>query len=875
MKILYLDCGMGAAGDMLTAALLELLPDPDSFIDKLNSIGIPGARFARESSIKCGITGTHMSVTVNGTEEDESITGNNPSAHGHVTDRHDHDAERHEHHHGRNVSDIEHIISKLDMPETAKADAMSVYRIISDAESKVHGVPVTDIHFHEVGTLDAIADITAVSLLMNEIAPDETVISPIHVGSGHVNCAHGTVPVPAPATALILKNIPAYGGSIEGELCTPTGAALLKHFADRFGSMPPMKTSAIGYGMGKKDFPQANCLRAMLGETAETGSVENHSADSDDTVLELSCNVDDMTAEAVSFAMDRLFDGGALEVYTAPIGMKKSRPGTLIRVMCRESERENIIRLLFKHTTTIGVRETVTRRHILDRKIESIATPYGEVHRKISHGYGVSRMKYEYDDLSRIAKENDLSLADTTRLVERYAPEEEKDIRPQKASTGSGSSDTPADQELSETEQTELAEKKQRLEKYLKNLESVAVAFSSGVDSTFLLKTAHDVLGEKAAAVTAFSPSFPSREFEEARTFCEKEGIRHLIVEADVLSNEDFVRSPENRCYICKHDLMSKIIAAAEESGFSYVAEGSNMDDLGDYRPGLAAISELDVKSPLKEAGLTKKEIRILSKETGLSTWDKPSFACLVSRIPYGERITNEKLEMIEKAEQALLDLGLTQVRVRIHGDPQQGFIARIETEPSDFDKIISPGISEHISQYLKSLGFLYVTLDFGGYQAGSMNLNIKKDIEIKIFDTLPESASNIRKDVFIREQSFSEEFDDIDKTATHLVAFQNGIPAATCRIFEDNSDLPGGVSDDLTFILGRLAVRKEYRGKGLGADIMKKAEETAASKGAKTLKLHAQLQAKPFYEKLGYKPFGDMDREENTPHIWMQKTLV
>ena len=222
-----------------------------------------------------------------------------------------------------------------------------------------------------------------------------------------MKCAHGILPVPAPATAYILRDVPIYGGEIQRELCTPTGAALLKHFAARFGVMPMMKTQAIGYGMGKKDFPRANCVRAMLGETV----------DRTDTVLELSCNVDDMTAEAVGFAMDRLFEGGALEVYTVPIGMKKSRPGTLIRVMCAEQDREKILGLLFRHTTTIGVREYVTRRYVLDRCVETVQTPYGEVRRKAVTGYGVSRAKYEYDDLSRIAREQNISLNEAKALL--------------------------------------------------------------------------------------------------------------------------------------------------------------------------------------------------------------------------------------------------------------------------------------------------------------------------------------------------------------------------------------------------------------------------------------------------------------------------
>ena len=214
--------------------------------------------------------------------------------------------------------------------------------------------------------------------------------------------------VTAPATAFILQGVPTYGGGVKGELCTPTGAALLKHFVKRFGDMPVMKTHAIGYGMGKKDFESANCVRAMFGEG------ENKT----DTVIELSCNVDDMTAEEIGFAMDRLFEGGANEVFTIPIGMKKSRPGTLIRVMCKEQDREKMLHLIFKHTSTIGVREMPTHRYILDRWIETEETPYGEVRRKISSGYGVSREKYEYDDLAKIASEQALSIEEVKNLLE-------------------------------------------------------------------------------------------------------------------------------------------------------------------------------------------------------------------------------------------------------------------------------------------------------------------------------------------------------------------------------------------------------------------------------------------------------------------------
>lgn len=262
-----------------------------------------------------------------------------------------------------------------------------------------------------------------------------------------------------------------------------------------------------------------------------------------------------------------------------------------------------------------------------------------------------------------------------------------------------------------------LHEKKQFLESYLKELGSIVIAFSSGVDSTFLLKTAKEALGDKVIAVTARSCSFPARELEEAIAFCKTEGIEHIIVDSEELSIEGFRQNPKNRCYLCKRELFSKIREIANEKGIPYIAEGSNLDDNGDYRPGLIAVAELDVKSPLRKAGLTKEEIRKLSKEMGLPTWDKQSFACLSSRFVYGETITEEKLSMVDKAEQKLLDLGFHQVRVRIHGN-----IARIEIEKTEFIKLLQPEIAEEINAYLRQLGFLYVTLDLGGYKMGSMN---------------------------------------------------------------------------------------------------------------------------------------------------------
>lgn len=399
MKTLYLDCGMGAAGDMLTAALIELLPDPDAFTQKLNSLSIPHVKYIKEPSVKSGITGTHMTVQVDGHEEDEHMHDHD---HGH-----DHE-EGHHHHHHSGMHDIEHIVHGLNVPTMVKLDIIAVYKLIAEAESYVHGKPVDQIHFHEVGTMDAVADVTAVCMLMHELDPDEVVVSPVHVGSGQVKCAHGILPVPAPATAYILRGIPIYGGKIQGELCTPTGAALLKYYADRFGDMPVMKVDAIGYGAGKKDFEAANVVRAMIGDTEGKK----------DIILELSCNVDDMTAEDISYAVNKLFEMGAREVFTVPVGMKKSRPGTLISVICTLDTKEVMVSTLFKYTTTLGIREVKTDRYVLARRIETVDTPLGKVRRKVSSGYGVRRTKYEHDDLTRIADEKGMSIDEVRKLIE-------------------------------------------------------------------------------------------------------------------------------------------------------------------------------------------------------------------------------------------------------------------------------------------------------------------------------------------------------------------------------------------------------------------------------------------------------------------------
>lgn len=432
MKTLFLDCSMGAAGDMLTAALAELLSDPDAFVEEFQALGIPGVRMKKNSCRKMGITGTKITILVDGEEEycdRHEHEGCMSDTHKHeecMSDTHEHEGcmsgthehDKHVSHEHHTLQDMEKLVYGIhDLPLQVKDDILSVYKLLADAESHVHGVPVTQIHFHEVGDMDALADITAVCMLMHKLAPEKVAVSPVHVGCGHVHCAHGILPVPAPATAHILKGVPIYGGSIKGELCTPTGAALLTYFADTFAEMPLMSVEKIGYGMGTKDFTQVNCIRAMLGETMEK-NLSDIADESQDKIVELLCNLDDMTAEAIAFAMECILEAGALDVYTEAIGMKKSRPGTILHVLGRPQDRERLIHVIFLHTTTLGIREQVMRRWVLHREILEQETEYGTVRYKRSWGYDVERIKYEYEDLVRIAKAENKSIEEIKKILE-------------------------------------------------------------------------------------------------------------------------------------------------------------------------------------------------------------------------------------------------------------------------------------------------------------------------------------------------------------------------------------------------------------------------------------------------------------------------
>ena len=425
MKTLYIECNMGAAGDMLMSALYELLEDKQGFLDTMNGLGLPGVRVEVAPAVTSGIAGTHMKVAVHGEEEDEHLyhyehdhghhhDHHHPHDHDHHHD-HDHPHEHEHHHHHDHPHDHEHhhhhhatpghiagLIDHLPLPEEVRTHAKGVYDAIAQAEAKAHGCPVGEVHYHEVGALDAVADVAGVCYALYLLKPEKIVVSPIHVGSGTVKCAHGIMPVPAPATAALLAGVPTYGGQVQGELCTPTGAALLAHFAQSFGPMPVLSVEKVGYGLGARQFEQANCVRAFWGENQEGGNGE---------IVELVCNIDDMTGEALAFAAERLLAAGALDVYTTPGTMKKGRPGQVLTVLCEPGMEQNLAQAILCHTTTNGLRVRRCEKYFLTPGSKTVETPWGAVGIKTAEGFGVCHAKPEYEDAAALARSHGLPLS--------------------------------------------------------------------------------------------------------------------------------------------------------------------------------------------------------------------------------------------------------------------------------------------------------------------------------------------------------------------------------------------------------------------------------------------------------------------------------
>lgn len=367
MKKVYFECNMGAAGDMLCGALLDTVDKNKraEIVEKINSVGFPNAKISAVDDVKRGLVGTKFNVYV---------TAQN--AHSHTS-----------------ISEVFEIINTLNFEECVKNDAKSIYKIIADAESAAHGISVADVHLHEVGMIDAIVDIVSFCFIKKELEIEKIYASLITVGYGSVKTAHGIMNVPAPATAAILADVPIKGGDIEDELCTPTGAAILKYFCTDFSVLGDFEYDCVGVGNGTKDFERANCVRAFVGN-----------CDSDD-VCELRCQIDDMTGEEMGYAINKLLALGALDAYVQNIVMKKSRPAFLLTVIVNRIDKSLFIRQIFKHTTTLGVRILECERYRLSREIKE----HEKVRVKRSSGFGAEKIKIEYDDIAKFADENNLS----------------------------------------------------------------------------------------------------------------------------------------------------------------------------------------------------------------------------------------------------------------------------------------------------------------------------------------------------------------------------------------------------------------------------------------------------------------------------------
>ena len=433
MRIAYLECFSGISGDMFLGALVDAGVSPQLLQDRVAALGL-GAKLEISRVMRSGISATKVDVWIDGEKDmpreeywakQEASQSHDHHDHGHG---HDHDhvhLQEHHHSHGessragapaphkhehshRGLTEIRKIISAAQISESAKKTAISIFEALGSAEAKIHDVPVETIHFHEVGAVDAIVDIVCAAVGVEALAVDEIVCSSLNVGGGTVKCAHGTFPVPAPATVELLKDAPVYSANVQAELVTPTGAAIVKTLAKRFSAFPEMKVEKSAYGAGSRDFPgHPNVLRIVIGEVAAKMTAKTQS----DTISVLEANLDDLNPQVFGYVMDRLLDEGALDVFGVPVQMKKSRPGTLLTVLCKPEDEDKLTQLVFSETTTLGIRRREESRQALARRWESVRTEWGEVRIKIASMNGtVTNYAPEYEDCRRIAAEHHVPL---------------------------------------------------------------------------------------------------------------------------------------------------------------------------------------------------------------------------------------------------------------------------------------------------------------------------------------------------------------------------------------------------------------------------------------------------------------------------------
>lgn len=424
MRIAYLDCFSGISGDMFLAALIDAGLSPQLFEETVAGLNI-GAHLEISRVNRSGITATKVDVVMNGEKDSPSeARASAPHHHSHPRqhhhDAHHHESRLHDHPHGRALAEIRDIIHHSAITDSAKTTAIAIFEKLGAAEAKIHNVPTDQIHFHEVGAADALVDIICAAVGAEALVVDEFIGSALNVGGGAVDCAHGTFPVPAPATVELLRGVPAYSSGLQAELVTPTGAAIVATLAARFSPFPEMKIEKTGYGAGTRDFPgHANVLRITIGESTPQLAAKT----SQETIAVLEANLDDLNPQVFGYVMDRLLEAGALDIFATPVQMKKNRPGTLLTILAKPEDATSLTEIIFAETTTLGVRRREEKRQILARKWNTVSTRFGDVRIKIASLNGtVTSYAPEYEDCRRIAAEQKIPLKTVmNEAMEAYA----------------------------------------------------------------------------------------------------------------------------------------------------------------------------------------------------------------------------------------------------------------------------------------------------------------------------------------------------------------------------------------------------------------------------------------------------------------------
>ncbi len=710
-RILYLECYSGISGDMTVGALLDLGASRQVLEHALKSLGVGGYHLHFGRKKKCGIDAFDFDVHL---EEEPGHTHDHPGAeesehsqeHG-CGHSHDHS---HEHNHGhghihRNLADIVEIIDRMDGADSVKALAKRMFEIVAEAESKAHGLPIEEVHFHEVGAIDSIVDIVSVAVCLNDLGITKVIVSPLSEGRGYVRCQHGVMPVPVPATANIAS---AYHLELkltdnEGEMVTPTGAAIAAALHCGESLPESYRVEKIGIGAGNKDFKNANILRAMV--IVPAGEEESGK----DQVIKLETNVDDCSGEALGFVMEELFAAGAADAWYTPIFMKKNRPAYLLTVLAREGQAERMEEIIFAHTTTIGIRRTRMERTVAERSLKVAETELGPAQVKVCRKNGREVVYPEYESVKKISREQNIPFPEAYHLVKEQASGGQ--WKPESAPQGEPG--------------RELASVRERLEERMREYaeSDIAIAFSGGVDSSLLLAVAcreAKKTGKKVYAVTFHTRLHAACDLEIARKVAEETGASHVVLEIDELGEAGIEYNPQDRCYRCKHLLFTRLREFAGEHGIDRILDGTNEDDLHVYRPGIRALGELGITSPLADLHITKAQVKALAEQYGISVAGRPSTPCMATRLPYGAKLDYQVLERIAEGEDWIRQKIGGNIRLRLHGD-----VARIEVDPGQMEEVLA--IREELADRMKGLGFPYVTLDLEGFRSGSMDISADK----------------------------------------------------------------------------------------------------------------------------------------------------